>query len=45
MLRAANYKNLWDNESQFMRPRKLDGSWLEELNGQEQEIIKEGDHS
>ena len=28
-----------------MRPKKADGSWLEELNGREQEIVKEGEHS
>ena len=28
-----------------MRPKKYDGSWLEELDGHEQEIVKEGDHS
>jgi len=43
--RAGNYKNLWDSRTQFMRPKKTDGSWLEELNGREQEIVKEGDHS
>jgi len=42
--RANNYKNLWDGQTQFMRPRKADGSWLEELNGREQEIVKEGGH-
>lgn len=45
MQRAANYRNLWDAETRFMRPKKLDGSWLEELNGREQEIVKEGEHS
>lgn len=43
--RAGNYQNLWDQETQFMRPRKADGSWLEALNGREQEIVKEGDHA
>lgn len=42
---AQNYKNVWDAETQFMRPRKSDGSWLEALNGREQEIATEGDHS
>lgn len=28
-----------------MRPRNADGSWLEALNGREQEIVKEGNHS
>ncbi len=45
MKRAFNYKNLWDKQTGFMRPRKADGSWLEELNGKEQEIVKDGDHS
>jgi predicted alpha-1,2-mannosidase len=45
MKRAGNYKNLWDSRTQFMRPKKTDGSWLEKLNGREQEIVKEGDHS
>lgn len=44
MERAANYKNLWDKSTRFMRPRKADGSWLEALNGQEQEIVQEGNH-
>ncbi|MGV8096601.1 MAG: GH92 family glycosyl hydrolase [Mangrovibacterium sp.] len=45
MKRAYNYRHLWDDQTQFMRPRKADGSWLEELNGREQEIVKDGDHS
>jgi len=45
MKRAYNYRNLWDSETQFMRPRKYDGTWLEEIDGYEQEIVKEGDHS
>ncbi len=45
MKRAGNYRNLWDAETQFMRPKKADGSWLEALNGREQEIVKEGEHS
>jgi predicted alpha-1,2-mannosidase len=28
-----------------MRPKKYDGTWLEALNGHEQEIVKDGDHS
>lgn len=43
--RAGYYKNLWDKETQFMRPRKSDGNWLEALNGREQEIVTEGNHS
>lgn len=45
MKRAGNFKNLWDNETQFMRPKKADGTWLEVINGREQEIAKEGDHA
>ena len=45
MKRAGNYKNLWDAETQFMRPKKADGSWLDALNGREQEIVKEGEHA
>lgn len=45
MKRAGNYKNLWDNQTQFMRPKKADGSWLEALNGHKQEIVTEGEHS
>ena len=43
--RAGNYKNLWDKESTFMRPRKANGTWLEAVDGNEQEIVKEGEHS
>ncbi len=45
MKRASNYKNLWDPATKFMRPKKADGTWLEPLNGREQEIVKEGEHS
>lgn len=45
MKRANNYKNLWDNQTKFMRPRNSDGTWLESLEGHEQEIIKDGNHS
>ncbi len=45
MKRAYNYQNLWDAQTEFMRPRMADGSWLEALNGREQEIVKEGEHS
>jgi len=45
MKRASNYANVWDPETEFMRPKKLDGSWLEAQNGREQEIVTEGDHS
>lgn len=42
--RAYNYKNVWDPQTEFMRPRKSDGSFLEELNGREQEIVIDGTH-
>ncbi len=45
MQRAHNYTNLWDSETQFMRPKKADGSWLEALGNNEQEIVTEGEHS
>lgn len=32
MKRAENYKNLFDAATKFMRPRKLDGSWLDPFN-------------
>lgn len=44
MKRAGNYANLWDAETQFMRPKKADGTFLEALNGREQEIVTEGNH-
>ena len=44
MKRANNYKNVWDSETQFMRPKKYDGTWLEALNGRQQEIVTVGDH-
>ncbi|MCG2460408.1 GH92 family glycosyl hydrolase [Flavobacteriaceae bacterium F89] len=45
MSRAYNYKNVWDPKTEFMRPRKFDGTWLPELGENRQEIVKEGDHS
>ena len=45
MKRAGNYKKLWDAETQFMRPKKHDGTWLESLNNNKQEIVTEGEHS
>lgn len=44
MKRAGNYKNLWDAETQFMRPKKHDGTFLEALGDNEQEIVEYGDH-
>ena len=45
MKRADNYKNVWDPETQFMRPKKYNGSFLEELKDNKQKIVTEGDHS
>ena len=45
MKRAYNYQNLWEPTTNFMRPKMADGTWLEPLNGHEQEIVKVGDHS
>jgi predicted alpha-1,2-mannosidase len=45
MQRAGNYKNVFDTETQFFRPKKSDGSWLPELKDHEQEIVKTGEHS
>ncbi len=44
MKRAGYYKNVFDPGTRFMRPRKLDGSWLE-LCEQPPEIITDGEHS
>ena len=43
--RAGNYRNLWDGETRFMRPKMEDGSWLEALNGRQQEVVRNGEHS
>jgi len=40
MKRAGNYQNVWDSETEFFRPRKLDGLFLKELKGREQSIIE-----
>ncbi len=45
MKRAFNYKNVWDPKTEFMRPKKVNGDFLEELNGRDQEIVKDGEHS
>ena len=45
MHRAENYENLFDQGTNFMRPRNLDGSWLESCNNQPAEIIRDGEHS
>ncbi len=43
--RAQNYRNVWDQESEFMRPRKANGLFLENLNGREQVIDTIGKHT
>ncbi|HZH71730.1 MAG TPA: GH92 family glycosyl hydrolase, partial [Mariniphaga sp.] len=45
MKRSKGYNHLWDDQTQFMRPKKADGSWLEALNGSEQDIVEEEGHS
>ena len=45
MLRAENYKNLFDPGTDFMRPRKLDGTWLPACGDRPAKIIRDGDHS
>lgn len=45
MKRAGNYKHLWDAETEFMRPKKADGTWLEALGENEQEIVSYGEHT
>ena len=42
--RAGNYKNVWDSTTGFFRPRNYDGTFLEELNGREQEITEMEGH-
>ncbi|MEN8122260.1 MAG: GH92 family glycosyl hydrolase [Bacteroidota bacterium] len=43
--RADNYKNVWDSTTQFMRPRKENGEWLEAIGNNKQDIVKDGEHS
>jgi predicted alpha-1,2-mannosidase len=45
MQRASNYKNLFDPESNFMRPRNQDGSWLPACGDRPAEIISIGSYS
>jgi len=44
MKRALNYMNVWDKETEFMRPRKFDGSFLEMAGDKEQEIVEDNGH-
>lgn len=43
--RAGNYKNVFDSETEFFRPKNSDASWLPELKDNQQEIVKAGEHS
>lgn len=45
MKRASYYRNLYDFQTGFMRPRLQNGSWLEEKGSREQIIVKDGDYS
>lgn len=45
MQRALNYKNLFDPGTNFMRPKKHDGSWLESCGNSPAEIVVSGNHS
>jgi predicted alpha-1,2-mannosidase len=45
MQRAGNYINVFDSETEFFRPKNSDGSWLPELEDNQQEIVKAGEHS
>jgi predicted alpha-1,2-mannosidase len=45
MNRARNYKNVWDGTVGFMRPRRADGAFLEQLDGREQVIDTIGKHT
>ncbi len=42
--RAQNYKNVYDPGTQFMRPRKKDGTWLPEKGNNEQDTVFVGNH-
>jgi len=44
MEKAKNYVNVWDSETEFMRPRKEDGSFLEMAGGKEQDIVEKDGH-
>jgi predicted alpha-1,2-mannosidase len=41
--RAGYYKNVFDPQSRFMRPRRLDGTWLPDCSGEPQ-IARYDDH-
>jgi len=43
--RADNYKNVFDEETKFFRPKSANGAWLPKLENNTQEIVKTGKHS
>ena len=43
--RAGNYANVWDAKTMFMRPRLANGNWLPGIEGREQSITQNGQHS
>ena len=45
MQRANNFRNLYDPESGFMRPKDSNGAWLPLAGENEQEIVENGVHS
>lgn len=42
--RAQNYRNVYDASTQFMRPRRANGAWLEALGTNQQAIDSVGEH-
>lgn len=45
IIRSENYRNLFDPSTLFMRPRKLNGSWLPACKGNTVTIERNGDHT
>jgi len=45
MKRAGFYHNLYDPSTKFMRPKMHDGSWLPDIDGHKQKIVRYGDHT
>jgi predicted alpha-1,2-mannosidase len=43
--RAANYRNVYDRETGFMRPRMEDGNWLTCCGDREPEIVGDGNRT
>jgi predicted alpha-1,2-mannosidase len=44
MKRAGYYRNVYDSETRFMRPKKADGTWLEAIGDKQQDIVYAGNH-